>query len=143
MRLGAGSDAHNHSSWESLPTIGGRSHALLLLRSRWDRSFLPEEERPMATPVKHFALIVLALPLAAAPLAAQEPNQNAPFGVPHSAAANLKHRDAYRIARPQYVLSYNAEARTPNWVCWRLRKEDIGNAPRGAFEPDPDLPKGI
>jgi endonuclease G len=97
----------------------------------------------MATLVKRFALILLGMVLATTLVGAQEPNRNAPFGVPHPAAANLKNRDAYLIARPQYVLSYNAETRTPNWVCWRLRKDDIGNAPRGAFEPDPDLPKGI
>ena len=52
-------------------------------------------------------------------------------------------REAFLIARPQYVLSYNAKTRTPNWVCWRLRKEDIGSTARGAFEPDPALPKGV
>jgi endonuclease G len=97
----------------------------------------------MATSVQRFALILFTLPLAAAPLAAQELNRNAALGLPHPAGADLKHRDAYLIERPQYVLSYNAETRTPNWVCWRLRRDDIGNAPRAAFEPDPDLPRGI
>src|SRR5262249_27313216 len=68
-------------------------------------------------------------------------NPNVPFGMP--AAADLKSRDAFLIERPQYVLSYNAEQRRPNWVCWRLRQEDIGKAARSAFEPDPDLPAGI
>jgi endonuclease G len=40
-------------------------------------------------------------------------------------------------------LSYNAKTRTPNWACWRLRKEDIGTAARSAFEPDPALPLGV
>jgi hypothetical protein len=41
------------------------------------------------------------------PLAAREPNRtNAPFGLPGPAAADLKHREAYLIERPQYVLSY-------------------------------------
>jgi endonuclease G len=52
-------------------------------------------------------------------------------------------REHFLISRPQYVLSYNAKTRTPNWVCWRLRAEDIGNAGRAAFEPDPALPKGV
>src|SRR5262249_28585177 len=68
-------------------------------------------------------------------------NPNVRFGMP--AAADLKSRDAFLIERPQYVLSYNAEQRRPNWVCWRLRQEDIGKAARSAFEPDPDLPAGI
>src|SRR5207248_2396309 len=39
--------------------------------------------------------------------------------------------------------SYNAKTRTPNWVSWRLRKDDIGNAPRSPFEPDLALPLGV
>jgi endonuclease G len=70
-------------------------------------------------------------------------NPNVRFGLPAPAEANLKSRDAYLIDRPQYVLSYNAEKRIPNWVCWRLKKEDMGNSPRSPFEPDPALPKGI
>jgi endonuclease G len=75
----------------------------------------------------------------------QEPpgNPNIRFGMPAPAAAERDSRDAYLLDRPQYVLSYNAEKRTANWVCWRLRKEDIGNVARGSFEPDPDLPKGF
>jgi endonuclease G len=52
-------------------------------------------------------------------------------------------REAFLISRPQYVLSYNAKTRTPNWVSWRLRKDDIGNSPRAPFEPDPALPEGV
>src|SRR5947208_745957 len=88
---------------------------------------------------------LLALLLAASPPAAQEPaaNPNIRFGMPAVAKADPQSREAYLIDRPQYVLSYNAKTRTPNWVSWRLRKEDIGNAARGAFQPDPLLPKGV
>ena len=41
------------------------------------------------------------------------------------------------------MLSYNAKKRTANWVCWQLKKEDIGTTARGAFAPGPDLPKGF
>jgi endonuclease G len=86
----------------------------------------------------------LALLLAASPVLAQEPNPNLRFGMPAPAKADPEaSREAFLIARPQYVLSYNAKTRTPNWVCWRLRKEDIGTAARSAFEPDPGLPRGI
>jgi endonuclease G len=37
----------------------------------------------------------------------------------------------------------NAEKRIPNWVCWELRKADIGPIPRAPFTPDPDLPRGM
>jgi endonuclease G len=73
----------------------------------------------------------------------REANDNIRFGMPGPARADPQSREAFLITRPQYVLSYNGKTRTPNWVCWRLRSEDIGNAPRAAFEPDPDLPKGV
>jgi endonuclease G len=83
--------------------------------------------------------LILALPLAAQE--AREPNRNVRFGLP--APADQKDREAYLIERPQYVLSYNAKTRTPNWVGWRLTREDIGKAARGPFAPDPDLPRTI
>src|SRR5260370_16681976 len=92
---------------------------------------------------KRFPLPFLALLLAAAPLAAQESNRNVRFGLPSAATADPKQRENYLIARPQYVLSYNAKKRTPNWVCWQLRKEDVGKAARGPFAPDPLLPEGF
>jgi endonuclease G len=70
-------------------------------------------------------------------------NRNIPFGMPGAAKADPEHKDAYLIERPQYVLSYNDKRKTPNWVCWQLVKKDIGKVARGAFEPDPDLPKGF
>jgi endonuclease G len=79
-----------------------------------------------------------------ASLAAQEtPNPNARFGMPSPAKADAANREDYLVSRPQYVLSYNAKTRTPNWVSWSLRKADIGKAKRGAFEPDPLLPAGF
>src|SRR5262249_33640734 len=70
-----------------------------------------------------------------------EPNPNVRFGLP--AKADPKDRDACLLERPQYVLSYNATTRTPNWVCWRLTANDIGKAKRGPFSPDPLLPANI
>jgi endonuclease G len=91
--------------------------------------------------VKRLVPLLLGLLVAASALPAQPPtNPNLRFGMP--AQADAKNREAFLIERPQYGLSYNATTRTPNWVCWRLRKEDIGAAARGAFMPDPAL-KGI
>jgi endonuclease G len=70
----------------------------------------------------------------------EDPRANVRFGMPTFAKAD---RDDYLIERPQYVLSYNAHKRTPNWVSWRLVKSDIGSAARAPFEPDPLLPKGF
>jgi endonuclease G len=81
--------------------------------------------------------------LAVTSLAAAEPSPNVRFGLPSPAEADPRQREDYLIERPQYALSYNAETRRPNWVCWRLRKEDLGRAQRGPFEPDPLLPRGF
>src|SRR3954471_5344037 len=97
----------------------------------------------MATLAGHLIRPLLALLLAALPLAAQGPNPNVRFGLPSPAKPDPRQREDYLIERPQYVLSYNAEKRTPNWVSWRLRKGDIGTAARAPFEPDPDLPRGM
>jgi endonuclease G, mitochondrial len=99
----------------------------------------------MLARLKYLLPALLALGLATSPPAAQElkANPNVRFGMPAPAKASPESREAYLIDRPQYVLSYNAKTRTPNWVCWRLRKEDIGNAARGPFQPDPLLPKGV
>jgi endonuclease G, mitochondrial len=96
----------------------------------------------MLPALKRLAAPLLAL-LVAAPLAAQEANRNVPFGLPGPAKPELSSREAFLIARPQYVLSYNAERRIPNWVAWELKASDIGSAARAPFEPDPDLPRGM
>jgi endonuclease G len=99
----------------------------------------------MLARLKYLLPTLLALLLVTSPPAAQELgiNPNVRFGMPAPAKASAESREAYLIDRPQYVLSYNAKTRTPNWVSWRLRKEDIGNAARGPFAPDPLLPKGV
>src|SRR5262249_51219905 len=70
-------------------------------------------------------------------------NPNVRFGLPAPAKTDPASREAFLLDRPQYVLSYNAETHTPNWVCWRLQSADIGHTPRQPFEPDPDLPRGF
>lgn len=44
------------------------------------------------------------------------------------------------ISRDQYVISYNPKRRSPNWVAWKLEKQDIGSVARQTkFSKDPDL----
>jgi endonuclease G, mitochondrial len=86
-------------------------------------------------------LLVGGVPLA--PTAADDGGSNFRFGMPSPATAEAGHREDFLIERPQYALSYNARTRAPNWVSWRLRKDDVGNAARAPFEQDPKLPKGF
>jgi endonuclease G len=74
---------------------------------------------------------------------AESPDPNIRFGMPAPATADPSNREAYLISRKQYVLSYNDKTHNPNWVCLRLTKDDIGKAKRGAFQPDPLLPRGF
>src|SRR5262249_43043635 len=103
-----------------------------------------ERTVPMPTPLlRHLASPLLVLLLDTAPLAAQEANRNVRFGLPAPANADPESKEAYLIERPQYVLSFNAKKLTPNWVCWQLRKEDIGSEARGPFGPDHKLPERL
>ncbi len=74
---------------------------------------------------------------------AEEADRNIRFGIPAPARAEPSYREAFLITRPQYTLSYNARKHTPNWVCWQLREDDLGKSQRGAFVPDPLLPKSF
>jgi len=90
--------------------------------------------------------LLLALPLACQEVKPQElqsepsGNRNIRFGMPGPASKDPKDREAFLIEREQYVLSYNAMTRTPNWVSWALKKDDIGKSKRAPFSPDPLLP---
>ena len=55
----------------------------------------------MLPALKRLTVPLLALLLVAAPLAAQGPNRNVPFGLPGPAKAGPSSREAYLIARPQ------------------------------------------
>jgi endonuclease G len=101
----------------------------------------------MPISVKRYLLLPLILLAGCTAPRTQEPNRevnrNVRFGMPSPAKADPEEREDYLIERPQYVLSYNAGTRTPNWVSWCLRRGDIGKAERGPFEPDPLLPRGF
>ena len=46
---------------------------------------------------------------------------------------NVSHSAEVLISRKQYVLSYNKERRTPNWVAWKLEKADMGTVARQKY----------
>jgi endonuclease G len=97
----------------------------------------------MSAALRRLVPVLSALLLFSGALVAQQPNPNAPFGLPSRARPDPSAREDYLIVRPQYVLGYNAEKHAPNWVCWRLKESDIGTVPRAAFTRDPDLPRGM
>ena len=72
---------------------------------------------------------------------AQSPNLR--MGNPSEAQADPNLKNNYLLDRPAFATSYDNARGTPNWVSWRLSKEDLGHAPRDNFYADADLPAGF
>lgn len=65
------------------------------------------------------------------------------LGNPSQATNNPSNSNNYLMERPQYVLSYNRERGTANWVSWQLNKSWLGSIDRqNDFRADDDLPQG-
>jgi endonuclease G len=69
-----------------------------------------------------------------------EPSVHLALGNPSGATDDPADADNYLLRKPYYALSYNNAKGTPNWVSWCVREGDLGDAGRGQFYPDPDLP---
>lgn len=65
------------------------------------------------------------------------------MGNPSRAGDDPKDRDNYLMKKEFFALAYHDSKGTPNWVSWRLVKEDLGDAPRVPFYPDQTLPHGF
>jgi endonuclease G len=58
--------------------------------------------------------------------------------------ASESERENYLILNSAFAASYNDRKGTPDWVSWRLTKDDLGDALRqNDFRPDPTLPQGF
>ena len=69
-------------------------------------------------------------------------NRNLRLGNPSTAVHDPAQPDNYLIERPQYVLSYNRDHGTPNWVSWQITENDLGDVQRSnVFKSDTTLPK--
>jgi endonuclease G, mitochondrial len=65
------------------------------------------------------------------------------LGNPSQATNNPSNANNYLMERPQYILSYNRERGTANWVSWQLNKSWLGSIDRqDDFRADDDLPQG-
>src|SRR4051812_46730883 len=65
------------------------------------------------------------------------------FGNPSGAKEDPDVRDNYLMKKEFFALSYNDSKGTPNWVSWRVIKDDLGDAKRAPFFPDQTLPRGF
>ena len=64
-------------------------------------------------------------------------NSNVLMGMPSQAGKNA---EDFLVERAQFALSYNSAEGGPNWVSWHLQEDNLGDAQRGKFRPDPMLP---
>jgi endonuclease G, mitochondrial len=71
-------------------------------------------------------------------------NPNLLLGNPSKATTVVSNHENYLMAKPQYVLSYARDKKSPNWVSWRLTADNLavqGTSKRqNDFRADPALP---
>lgn len=89
------------------------------------------------------SIVILALVLATEATAQSENYPHLKMGNPSRATADESNKTNFLMKKKFFALSYNNDNGTPNWVSWRLTADDLGNAPRKPFRPDPDLPAGF
>lgn len=98
----------------------------------------------IAIPSLLYSLLSASMLLGAAFASAPDDYPHLRMGVPSEATADEANKNDFLIKKSFYALSYNNSRGTPNWVSWRLTKDDLGKAPRKrVFDPDGDLPAGF
>jgi len=87
-------------------------------------------------------VLLLVLLLTACPSPKAQEQGNLRLGNP--SAASTSDPNNYLLVKPQYVVSYNAERGTPNWVSWQLDQSWLGKIDRqNDFRADDTLPQGF
>lgn len=65
------------------------------------------------------------------------------LGNPSRATADPENPTNFLIEKPEFVLSYNSQTGTANWVSWQLNSSWLGTVKRqNNLRPDPSLPPG-
>src|SRR5262245_40535463 len=104
----------------------------------------PRTRKRLGTPRRFLrAAIPVVVLLVLTPIVRSEDSPHLKMGNPTQANSNPDNKNNFLMVKPYYALSYNNVRGGPNWVSWRLSKEDLGTARRFPFKPDPDLPSGF
>ncbi len=70
-------------------------------------------------------------------------NDHLLLGNPSNASSSVMMFNNYLMDKIYYKLSYSRDRGEPNWVCWHLSAEDLGDVSRSNdFRADPTLPDG-
>lgn len=73
----------------------------------------------------------------------RSPAEHLVMGNPTNATVDENFPENYLLLKNQYVMSYNRDKGTANWVSWHLDNTWLGTAPRqDDFRNDPSLPAG-
>ncbi|NEQ34963.1 MAG: DNA/RNA non-specific endonuclease [Okeania sp. SIO3I5] len=87
-------------------------------------------------------ILLLTLTSGCSLLLKPSPKVHITLGNPSNATTSIENSDNYLMEKPQYVLSYNRNKGTANWVSWQLNKSWLGNVERqDDFRPDETLPE--
>jgi len=74
---------------------------------------------------------------------ARDPATHLVMGNPSNATVDVNNPNNYLLLKNEYVVGYNRDRGTPNWVSWHLDSSWLGTAPRqDDFRPDTTLPAG-
>jgi endonuclease G len=88
-------------------------------------------------------LAVAGLSLSLTAFAGAQDSVHLKMGNPSHATDNAANKNNFLMVKPFYALSYNNVKGTPNWVSWRLGKEDLGTTGPFPFKADTTLPNGF
>lgn len=67
-----------------------------------------------------------------------------PFGNPSAATSDLSDKNNFIVMHDSFILSYNNERGTLNWIAWRTTRADLGSRrDRPRFTTDENLPAGF
>lgn len=71
-------------------------------------------------------------------------NPNMAMGNPSNATTDVANGNNYLLVKDQYVMSYNKDHKTPNWVSWQLNSDWLGSTKRtDAWSEDTSLPSSF
>src|SRR4051812_13537447 len=87
--------------------------------------------------------IGVATALGVGAVASADDSPHLRMGNPSHASGQTGDKNNFLLKKEFFAVSYNNVKGTPNWVSWRLSKEDLGSAPRRPFAPDTTLPSGF
>ena len=97
-----------------------------------------------AVPQKSFSMPAAAVTQTSIPARSVTTTVSEHLVMGNPSNASTSDKDNYMLVKPEYVVSYNSDKGTPNWVAWHLNSSWLGAAKRSDdFRADTTLPAGM